>query len=237
VGGLRRASSRSACQGRALVVPARRAVLWAALAAVVTAGVPLGAQEAPQRLPWVVLDLHGTVLRFPDAAQLAESRLLNRAELPGMGLGGDVGLHVYPVRWSAVTFGIGGQLSFTEARSRPETRAGDGSGLRPVTERFASLAPQLSLNFGRREGWSYLSGGVGRSVWSIVPDGVDSLPPDRERLKTVNYGGGARWFAKPHLAFSFDLRFYGVNPSRPTGSLPSGPRTTLMVVGAGISIK
>ena len=43
--------------------------------------------------------------------------------------------------------------------------------------------------------------------------------------------------AKPHLAFSFDLRFYAIDPSSPTLVLPAGPRTTLMVFGAGISIK
>ena len=32
------------------------------------------------------------------------------------------------------------------------------------------------------------------------------------RLKTINYGGGARWFAKAHVAFSFDVRFYAINP-------------------------
>jgi hypothetical protein len=58
-----------------------------------------------------------------------------------------------------------------------------------------------------------------------------------ERLKTIDYGGGARWFAKPHLAFSFDLRFYAINPSAPTLTLPAGPRTRLMVFGAGVSIK
>ena len=36
---------------------------------------------------------------------------------------------------------------------------------RPVTERFTHLAPELSFNFGTGNGWSYLSGGIGRSTW------------------------------------------------------------------------
>jgi len=59
----------------------------------------------------------------------------------------------------------------------------------------------------------------------------------------VNYGVGARWFAKPHLAFSFDVRFYQMDPGSPytdpvTGaSYPAAPRTTLLIIGAGISVK
>ena len=100
-----------------------------------------------------------------------------------------------------------------------------------------SAAPQLSFNFGTGHGWSYLSGGIGRSTWSIVPDGRDPLNADRERLETINYGGGARWFVKPHLAFSVDARFYAIYPGTPDGGRPGGPRTTLLIVGAGISVK
>ena len=75
------------------------------------------------------------------------------------------------------------------------------------------------------------------STWSLVPDGSSPQPPDEERLKTIDYGGGARWFARPHLAFSFDVRFYAINPSSPTFALPGGPRTTLLVFGVGVSLK
>ena len=66
------------------------------------------------------------------------------------------------------------------------------------------ISPQLSLNFGNGNGWSYLSVGIGRSLWSITPDGAQSRPIDEEPIRTINYGGGARWFIKPHLAFSLD---------------------------------
>ena len=54
-------------------------------------------------------------------------------------------------------------------------------GLRAVTETFTSLSSELSLNFGNGNGWSYLSGGIGVSTWSIVPDGAAPLPVDEER--------------------------------------------------------
>jgi hypothetical protein len=76
------------------------------------------------------------------------------------------------------------------------------------------------------------------SQWSLVPAGRDELfPSDTERLKTINYGGGARWFAKRHLAFSFDVRFYAINPGPPYLGNPGSPRTTLMIIAAGVSLK
>src|SRR5262249_6665190 len=153
-----------------------------------------------------VVDLHANIAQFPSDSQvLADSRGLNVAELPGPGFGGDIGVHVYPLRWRAVTFGIGGQVTVARSRQKPD----EGTGLRAVTARFTSVAPQVSFNFGSGTGWSYVSGGIAGSKWSIVPDGFSSpLAADNDTLKTINYGGGARWFIKRHLAFSFDIRFY-----------------------------
>ena len=39
------------------------------------------------------------------------------------------------------------------------------------------------------------------------------LDADQQRVETINYGGGARWFIKPRLAFSIDVRFYAVSPT------------------------
>jgi hypothetical protein len=197
---------------------------------------PVLAQEPPPRIPWFTVDLHGTIPLFPNSdEQLAMSRgLTSVAELPGAGIGVQAGLHFYPVRWKAVTFGIGGEVVASRSRQTPL----EGSqGLHASEEKFLSAAPQLSLNFGSGRGWSYLSGGVGLSQWSLVPEGQAPLPGDSERLKTVNYGGGARWFAKPHLAFSFDVRVYNIAPGTPAFGFPGSPRLTLIVIGAGVSLK
>jgi hypothetical protein len=196
-----------------------------------------GAQGPPPPIPLWVVDLHATVPMFPNNQILADSRALALTELPGTGLGGDLAIHIYPLKWRAVTFGIGGRFTVARAHSDPEVVSGQSTTLRPVTERFTYLAPQISLNFGTGAGWSYLSGGVSTSKWSIVPDTSSPLAPDEEAIKTLDYGGGARWFARPHLAFSFDVRIYAINPTKPAGPLPSGPRTTLLVIGAGVSIK
>ena len=100
-----------------------------------------------------------------------------------------------------------------------------------------SAAPQLSLNFGTGDGWSYLSAGRGTSTWSLVPDQQDETFADQERLRTFNYGGGARWFARRHLAFTFDVRFWEMAPGTPQQGRPGSPRTTLLVLSGGISVK
>jgi hypothetical protein len=193
------------------------------------------AQDPPPRIGPYVVDLHATVPRFPQDVQLAQSRDMTLAELPGNGLGVLVGVHVYPLRWRAVTFGLGGEFATGRARQTP---AAAQTILRPATERLTTITPQLSFNFGTGNGWSYISGGLGRSTWAVTPQGQEGFAADSEQLKTISYGGGARWFMKTHLAFSFDARFYAINPGTPfvAGALGS-PRTTLIVIGAGVSVR
>jgi len=193
------------------------------------------AQDPPPRIDSSVVDFHATVPRFPQDLQLAQSRGMTLAELPGSGLSVQVGAHVYPLRWRAITFGIGGEFATGRARQTPTAAQ---STVRPATERLTTMAPQLSFNFGTGNGWSYISGGLGRSTWAVVPKGQEGFPADSEQLKTINYGGGARWFMKTHLAFSFDVRLYAINPGTPfvAGFLGS-PRTTLLVIGAGVSVR
>jgi hypothetical protein len=196
---------------------------------------PVRAQEPPPRIPFFVVDVQGTIPRFPSDNQgLADSRGMALAELPGTGIGAQVAANIYPFKWKAVTFGFGGSLIASHAS---ETPVAGLDGVRPSEERFRSYVPQFSLNFGTGYGWSYISGGVGQSTWALVPQGQEGFPPDSEPLKTINYGVGARWFMKQHLAFSFDVRFYVVDPSTPYEGFPASPRTRLTIFSAGISLK
>ncbi|HVH28852.1 MAG TPA: hypothetical protein VM818_18955 [Vicinamibacterales bacterium] len=210
----------------------RSFVALGVFAALVGHAYEVGAQEPPP-IPFFVVDLQGTTVSFPSDPSLAASRGLAQGELPGRGFGANAAVHVFPFKFRAVTFGFGGRLMISQATQTPEPVPG----LRTVTERLTYLGPQISLNFGTGAGWSYLSGGIAASTWSVVPEGQAPLPPDEERLQTIDYGGGARWFAKPHLAFSLDVRFYAVNPSTPALGLPGAPRNTFFVFGAGISLK
>jgi hypothetical protein len=199
-------------------------------------GADAGAQDEPPRIGPIVLDLRGTFPRFPSDPQLAQSRGLSEADLPGRGLGADGGFHVYVFQLKAITFGVGAQVTLARAHTSAES-AGDLLVRRAVTEQLVSLVPQLSFNFGTGDGWSYVSGGIGRSIWSVLPDGYGNTPADEERLTTINYGGGARWFTKPHLAFTFDVRFHMMYPGTPRLGFPGSPRATILIVGAGISLK
>jgi hypothetical protein len=219
----------------------RPLVACAAALLVLCAASPVGAQDPPPRIGPFVIDLHASVPQFPsDDAQLAASRGMALAELPGSGLGMQAGAHVYLLKIKAVTFGIGAEFAAGRARQAPlpatTTTTATATTLRASEERFSTFSPQLSLNFGAGRGWSYLSGGIGVSNWALVPEGQEGFPADSESLKTINYGGGARWFIKPHLAFSFDVRFYAISPGF-AYIFPATPRTSLLIIGAGISVK
>jgi hypothetical protein len=193
------------------------------------------AQEPPPRIPIVAVDVQVTVPKFPNEQSLADSRGMTLAELPGRGLGVHAAVTVYPIKWRAITFGLGGEVTVNRANQAPSDET---TGVRAAQEKFLSASPQLSFNFGSGNGWSYLSAGLGPSQWSLIPEGRDEpFPSDTERLKTLNYGGGARWFAKPHLAFSFDFRFYVISPGAPYLGYPGSPRTTLVIIAAGASFK
>lgn len=201
------------------------------------AAAPSAAQQPPPRIGPFVVDLRASFPKFPDDQQLADSRGLSLSELPGMGIGGALGVHVYLLKWRAITFGVGGEVMAGQSHFTPLTTNGQTAGGVPVTERFVTASPQISFNFGTGTGWSYLSAGLGQSQWQVVPDGTDATSADTERLRTLNYGGGARWFAKKHLAFNMDVRLYAIDPGSPHFGFPGSPRTTLLVLNTGISIK
>lgn len=193
------------------------------------------AQEAPPRIPLFAVDLHASLPRFPqDSAGLAASRGMSLQELPGAGLGLQASVHLYPLKWKAITFGIGGELAMGRATQTPPAGA---ENVRPSVEELTSFSPQLSFNFGTGNGWSYISGGIGTATWAVTPQGQEGFPADTDRLRTANYGVGARWFMKSHVAFSFDVRVYTINAGFSYFGLPASPRTALLIIGAGVSLK
>jgi hypothetical protein len=196
---------------------------------------PAHAQDPPPPIgPWVV-DVHASIPSFPnDSQELADSRSVSLGSLPGRGWGAQLGAHYYFFHWKALTVGVGGELMVARATSTP---AEGSTGLVPMVERVVTASPQLSFNFGTGHGWSYLSGGIGRSVWALHETGLEPSAADVEPLGTVNYGAGARWFIKNHLAFSLDARFYQIKPGTPIPPQPGSPQQHLFIVSAGISLK
>lgn len=183
-----------------------------------------------------VIDVRGALLKIPSSAELASPYGLAAVDLPGLGLGFDVGAHVYPVRWRGVTFGVGLDLAIGRASAGVvEAEDGTTSGT-DVTARFTAVSPQVSLNFGSAAGWSYLSGGLGFSTLGFeTPTTSPTLIAPRR--KTLNFGGGGRWFFRDRMAFTFDLRFYAMNPIAAETDILHSPRLRMMVFSAGVSFR
>jgi hypothetical protein len=197
------------------------------------------AQETqPEDLPIgrYVADVRFEFPKFKQDPNVASSIGVATENLPTRGLGLVAGAHWYPLRFGIVTLGFGGELSKAQRGRTMNTGTETAPVEVGVDTRFSAVSPQISFNFGARDGWSYISGGIGWSTFTT--ERRDAPLPDPESgTKTINYGGGARWFAKKHLAFGFDVRFYAVNPQLATATRPAFPRMTLMSLSGGISVR
>lgn len=198
---------------------------------------PAGSAVAQPREPVsrFVVDAHGLLARFKGDAAVASGLGVTAENLPTRGLGLGVGAHWYPLRGRLVSLGLGGELVIARDRRTPAQTGEATTPLPTVTTRFSSVSPHVSLNFGKRDGWSYLSGGIGRARLTSERDDLPAAG-SAEGARTINYGGGARWFTGPHLAFSFDLRWYTVDARAATAAQPGYPRSRMMVFSAGISL-
>lgn len=186
-----------------------------------------------------VIDARGTLARFKEDIATADGIDVDAENLPTRGLGIAAGAHWYPFRRGKITFGLGGEILLArdsrtiETTSTTTPTVTEGPTVRTT---LSAIAPQLSFNFGHGDGWSYISGGTG---WARITSERKDAPFEETaaRTRAINYGGGARWFTGPHLAFTFDLRFYAISPRPATATLPSYPRTKVMVISVGVSLK
>ncbi len=215
-------------------------MLRPAVAAVVVAliglvGPPAASAQAPPRDPLslYVVDVRGAFPLLGQSEQTAASLGVNPSQLPGRGLGISAGAHIYPIRRRGWALGVGGEWLYSTAHA-DIIPVDDTTPARTMARRFESLSAHVSLNFGHRDGWSYLSGGIGPLAFDTWDD-VDS--PDGARAMTLNYGGGGRWFTRPHLAFTFDVRFYATRPSEPTAVVGARGKQTVMVIAVGVSVR
>lgn len=237
-------------------MPASTAARWAlvlGLPALAAAAAPTvaAAQIADEPIGLLVFDLRGSFVPFTRNPDLAGGFGLTAPETPGPGFGFDAGAHLYPLRWRGITFGVGAGFhsSFADQeRFEPPADAdSEPVALPSVRKRFSSVSSQVSLNFGTRNGWSYLSVGLGRSQLGIRELDRESTP--LTGIHTLSYGGGARWFESEHLAFSLDLRLYALRVPLPSSSVQMAPgsmpvetggriaRTTVVVISIGASFK
>ena len=206
------------------------------------AAAPASAQEFDPGLPGpYVIDARGAITGVPNAFTLL---LLtpDDAVAPPRGLGIDIGGHVYPVSLGPARLGIGASVLYAWGSASPPVSeiAGAAAGPGPpvVDTRITIIAPQVSLNFGTGEGWSYLSGGAGwgKAEASIAAPRAGATAGIGWGAM-LNYGGGVRWFLSRRLAFGLDLRVHQFQGRDVETSIELLPRTTLMTATVGVSVR
>lgn len=199
---------------------------------------PAAAQQKEPVGPFTI-DVRGAFGRHKAEPSVATELGVTATNLPTRTYGLVGGAHIYPLRIRRVTLGLGGNFVMTRgSRSvNIQTDATQEPVQGPVVRRrFMTVSPEISLNFGHRSGWSYISGGMfGQSkLYLERQDDPIRNPPYRS---TINYGGGARWFNTDHVAFSVDFRWYSVAEQAAGAGYIAQPRTTLLVLSGGISFK
>jgi hypothetical protein len=198
------------------------------LALVVAASTPAAAQTATAPGPWV-LDVRGATSSVPGDLTFYPTQ--TASVVPARGFGVDLGAHVYPLRVGPAQLGLGANIVFIRSAA---TDPGSGEETDPaqrLTLTLRAIAPQISFNFGSRDGWSYLSAGLGTASITTRVEGDEAGERATGRRRSINFGGGARWFITERLAFSFDLRAHRIAAGGGT------PGTSAFAVGAGVSLR
>jgi hypothetical protein len=215
------------------------------LAAILCSGAAsTGFAQHKDPLPRVVADVRGASAGLPTGLGWTPA-VPQGTLIPGRGLGVEIGGHIYVARFKLGGIGIGSTLLLARGEaSPPEPSSPPPPTFRPlpaVATRLTSLIPQVSFNFGHRLGFSYLSGGVGRTrAHSEVAEpvaGTQIAPAESPWVRTINYGGGARWFINDHIGVSVDLRWFKVAAVAQSATQTALPKQSLLTASAGITLK
>ena len=201
--------------------------------------------QTRERLPWFAVDLHVATVGLPTAEGWVPAVPAD-TELPGRAWGVAGAITAYPFRLGIMTFGFG--AGFSTAKG-----AGDsliittGSGATATTREtpivrtgVINVTPQVSINFGHKLGWSYLSAGIGTTRVDSSADAIGANPQvivPSAWNQALNFGGGARWFMRPRLGAGFDVRFVKLGSRGAEGDIPAARRTQTVTFSAGISIQ
>lgn len=162
---------------------------------------------------------------------------------PTRGWGFELGAHVNVLRARSIALGVGASWLVARAAASPPDPEGTTStplAIPDVSTRLTSFAPQLSLNFGHALGWSYLSAGLGRArvvSEASLAGGAAFVPRESDWVKTLNYGGGARWFLTDRVGVGFDVRWHKTGLIPATATHPGAGRASMLAAGAGLVVK
>ena len=212
----------------------------ACVLAVLAVGVTTHAQQKERIGPWVA-DLRVVSAALPTEPGWTPS-VPAATNPPGRSFGLEAGGHINVVRFRAVAIGVGATWLVARGTSAPpEPAAATPPAVQTIPQvatRVTSMSPQVSLNFGHSLGWSYLSAGLGRTKAESEATlaGTTFTPRRSDWVKTLNYGGGARWFITDHVGVGFDVRWHKVSLVAATATHPGAPRASLLMAGAGLVI-
>ncbi len=207
--------------------------------AVLAAATPALAQSTTDRLPRVAFDIHGVTVGLPSAEGWVPPVGAD-TPLPGRAWGVAGGGHVYLVKLGITTLGVGASVIIGKATSAPVTTTEGAPTTGSVTTQATHLSPQVSFNFGHKLGWSYLSAGYGVSKVTSTASAFGTTPAiaaPEGWYPAINFGGGARWFMKPHLGAGFDVRFTKLSSRETTAAQAGAKRTQVFSIGVGITIQ
>lgn len=175
------------------------------LAALLIATAASAQTPAPPPGPYVI-DLRGAMSGAPDGSSFYPA-VPKDTIAPQRAFGFGAGAHVYFGRLGVARLGAGADVMRMRGTAASVGKIG-------AQMDVTTVAPQVSFNFGTRDGWSYLSAGYGMTqtrtevvVPATLTDPTTLLSLER-RSNTANFGGGARWFLRERLAVGFDVRFH-----------------------------
>jgi hypothetical protein len=184
-------------------------------------------------LPRVAVDLRLGYPSLGDDELTAAGLGVASSLMPGRAPTIVLGAHAYPLRQSRFKVGIGAEMLMGRGSFQRKDTSGKAIGAE-LNRVINGVSGQVSLNFGRGLGWSYLTVGAG-------PFKFDSFagenPGTGEGSTTLNAGGGGRWFNWDHVGFTVDLRFYltKASPGFP-GTAPRGA-ARIVVLSGGLTFK
>jgi hypothetical protein len=184
-------------------------------------------------LPVIVIDARGGFAGLGQDPTTAADVGVLATDMSGKARTFVVGAHLYLFREGGFKLGIGAEAIRGVAANQALDSTGNKVG--PIIRRrLEGLSGQLSLNFGKGKGWSYITAGGGPMKFETY---LDDAKPTRAGETTLNYGGGARWSFASHLAFNLDLRMYLTRPVEATLDGARRARKRIALLSAGISIK
>lgn len=222
-----------------------RALVFAAAVLVATAGTSLAQSKEP--IGRFVADVRATSTGLPIIEGWTPV-VPNGTVVPSRALGVEAGAHICIVRFGAGALGVGATWMTARGTTAPPAIEPVAGAPRPapttipdVRTKVTALTPQLSLNFGHSLGWSYISAGLGRArveSSAVLAGGTTRFTPRASGwVPTINFGGGARWFINDRVGVGFDLRWHKLGAVDAGPVTRGAPRTSLLVIGAGVVLK